>query len=142
MREIKFEYLFFTEDKNFQRKIVLDLEDIEHGRFALEQITTICDKSKTIRRQYTGLKDKNGREIYEGDILENKTILKELEEYVNVDNRYCKVIFEVGSFRLEFPHDRLCKEIEEIEEIGFYNLDNYEVIGNIYENPELLNERK
>jgi uncharacterized phage protein (TIGR01671 family) len=88
--------------------------------------------------QYTGLTDKNGKEIYEGDILENLTISKELEEYVNVDNKYCQIIFSEGAFRLYFKGDLLCNEPYEIEDIGFYDLNNYQIIGNIFENPELL----
>ena len=41
--------------------------------------------------EYTGLEDKNGKEIYEGDIL-----------FESFGERYYKVIFENGSFRAEF----------------------------------------
>lgn len=73
--------------------------------------------------QYTGLKDKNNKEIYEGDILSDG----------NVKNLY-KVIFENGSFRTEYKGD--------FEEYSFDLIDvvaqGCEVVGNIYENPELL----
>ena len=75
--------------------------------------------------QYTGLKDKNNKEIYEGDILSNG----------NNEKPY-KVIFENGSFRAEFEED--------FEEYSFDLIDvvaqGCEVVGNIYENPELLGE--
>lgn len=70
------------------------------------------------KRCWTGLKDKNGVEIYEGDIVAYKA------------DRRC--IFEV-KFGKRF--------IDSIQFIG-WNIDepasDYEVIGNIYENPELL----
>lgn len=73
--------------------------------------------------QYTGLEDKNGKEIYEGDILSDG----------NNEKPY-KVIFENGSFRAEFKGD--------FEEYSFDLIDvvaqSYEVVGNIYENPELM----
>ncbi|WP_338967403.1 YopX family protein [Fusobacterium nucleatum] len=73
--------------------------------------------------QYTGLKDKNNKEIYEGDILSDG----------NNDKPY-KVIFENGSFRAEFEGD--------FEEYSFDLIDvvaqGCEIVGNIYENPELL----
>jgi len=67
--------------------------------------------------QYTGLKDKNGKEIYEGDILEDK--------YDNVG------AVEFSHARFSWPHGVDWGEIE-------VEWDEIEVIGNIYENPELL----
>ena len=76
--------------------------------------------------QYTGLKDKNNKEIYEGDIL-----------FESFGEKYYKVIFENGSFKAEVEGD--------FEEYSFDLIDvvaqGYEVVGNIYENPELMEER-
>jgi hypothetical protein len=69
--------------------------------------------------QYTGLKDKNGKEIYEGDIVktENKTYNFE-------------VIFSNGCFGIL---DRTATLIP------FWQVKVFEVIGNIYENYNLIN---
>jgi len=72
--------------------------------------------------QYTGLKDINDKEIYEGDILNN----------VTADTKYGVVSFEQGCFIVraddgEIIHHRLVHLTESCE-----------VIGNIFENPELL----
>ncbi len=76
-----------------------------------------------ILMQYTGLNDKNGKEIYEGDLLNishpNKNVLGILQS---------SVLFKNGCFTLD--HTILYK-LHEMSQLG-------EIIGNIYENPEKL----
>jgi uncharacterized phage protein (TIGR01671 family) len=85
--------------------------------------------------QYTGLKDKNGREIYESDIVEyyycKSDCMKPNYEKNAHEIKTSEVIFDYGMFGVEgcainLSHVGIRKQIE--------------VIGNIYENPELLKE--
>ncbi len=73
---------------------------------------------------YTGLKDKDGKEIYEGDMFWydwlNEPILRVVEFYH-------------GSFI-----GRDIGHVISMETIGHFLLNKLEIIGNIYENPELL----
>lgn len=83
--------------------------------------------------QSTGVFDKNGIEIYEGDILEFKYIYdKRFKETGVIVRREDKACFGIEGIR---------DLTEEIVELYKFTAKNYlTVIGNIYENPELLNK--
>jgi uncharacterized phage protein (TIGR01671 family) len=92
--------------------------------------------------QYTGLKDKNGKEIYEGDII----------QLINEDLEEIKVICEFGTAKRQifdnlveitgFYFKRLDDDRKTFPIInnylGKHDLELFEVIGNIHDNPELL----
>ena len=109
-------------------------EDMEVCNCSLNESNNHCegdcirfDNSEiTDKIQYTGLKDKNGVEIYEGYIL--KGLTDNIFASKKVDNY--KVIWGVDSWHIE-------KTFLSLQELFNYNR-NVEVIGNIYENPELL----
>ena len=87
--------------------------------------------------QYTGLKDKNDNKIYEGDIIRQVKV-RTKEEHIDKNNY--KVVFKYGSFWLERPDGNTVyiKDFPTIDE--FVGFECFEVIGNVYENPELLKE--
>ena len=73
--------------------------------------------------QYTGLHDKNGKEIYEGDIVKANWFDRE-----DVIGEIC---FSMGCFILANSS---------VSDNQLFIFKSYEVIGNIYDNPELLKE--
>ena len=77
--------------------------------------------------QYTGLEDKNGKRIFEGDIVYCKSRL---------DNANMVIIFECGQFRMVLSENYRSYQTNS----GFYDTNCFdkEVIGNIYDTPELL----
>lgn len=83
--------------------------------------------------QYTGLKDKNGKEIYEGDILNARHSLLAVQKYYS----NMEVFFDTvnGDWKCGPTHQNAC-----LYSGLFQHGDKLEVIGNIYENPELLKE--
>lgn len=132
MREIKFR----AWDKELNRMcdvIQLGVRDIIVNSIEEDEISGFLPIDRFEIMQYTGLKDKNGTEIYEGDIIRTH------------ENRIQKVIWNNNGFKLEYKFKRsyLGESYWEIrKDIELSETHNkrwgIEVIGNIYENPEFL----
>ena len=127
MREIKFR-AWLKEDKkmvnvetmNFTDKSIQYLKKSEIINAYILKRESFDDVELM---QYTGVKDKNGKEIYEGDIV----ILNDAEE----ENR-CIVKYKYGSYIL--VDGDLREDLSNVEDRFL------EVVGNIYENKNLLEE--
>jgi uncharacterized phage protein (TIGR01671 family) len=118
MREIKFR-VWDTKSKNWiQNDVVIRLNgrivEVSYGELMGEE--TGC-----ILQQYTGLKDKNGKEIYEGDIVELTLAGKTLGI----------IKFEHFGFNLVSESGSATVPLVELSEI-------YEIKSNIFENTDLL----
>lgn len=100
----------------------LELNDKVTNTFFVESVDEIE------LMQSTGLKDKNGKEIFEGDILCDEGLEQE-DEFV-----YVTVSYREGMWFCDQITDELCGYGGALNEFN----DDYSIIGNIYENPELL----
>ena len=89
--------------------------------------------------QYTGLKDKNGKEIYEGDIISIKADY--LSEFNSESILPCEIVaFEDGAFGTYDKKRTLFVSFKEM--IDKSDGIEFEIIGNVFENPELLESAK
>ena len=119
MREIKFRAFDKKENEMFYSSMYQDKTSMAHG---LKNFLSECSDIEDTLMQYTGLKDKNGVEIYEGDIIEYMT-----GQLKHIPTKH-KVTWLEDEARFSFG----CKTNTQ------YMFYNTVVIGNIYENPELI----
>ncbi len=130
---IQVDIIFFSRGTGLRKRVV--------HPFKIEGITLDMPEGKEytlyegefILLEFTGLKDKNGKEIFEGDILRTDNYNGEHNFLVQFDN---DIGGSIGSFH------PICIDDKNISSVHSQVIDEGEVIGNIYENPELLEEAK
>lgn len=147
-REIKFR-IWYPNYKKMQTGIDIDFEhacmDIRNGKLIFnideldyDEVPEYFAESGYVLMQFTGLLDKNGKEIYEGDIV--KVFPSFNLPFISA------VFFEEGCFFIDNNIQSSAKTTNNTindTRIPIYKLVcPFEIIGNIYENPELMDGAK
>ena len=125
MREIKFR-IFDKQEEEFlnEEDYAINFVGTIFKACLDEEVFEVLDADMYIVTQYTGLKDKNDVEIYEGDILSHHLQGNRFVEYGSPFKNY-------GGYML-VSKNGMRGTLNDSDKL-------YEVIGNIYENKELLN---
>lgn len=130
-REIKFR----AWDKLNKEMVFLDYIWNDHwydkdGKATIDNCNSVMREKiynkQLILMQFTGLKDKNGKDIYEGDIVQGNV-------GDDADFGKVEVYWRSGGFGVKNKFTEV-----DPDSITFVDLESCEVIGNIYENPNLL----
>lgn len=136
MREIKFRA--WNTVIKFYYYNIQNVHDEDIG----DSFQNILDDDELIVEEFTGLKDKNGVEIYEGDIVQPVRFYEGFERFPKIEPT------KIGlPLKVNFGNCVFGKWIaRKVNETGF-GVNDYQfskdlaVIGNIHENPELLEEQ-
>lgn len=96
--------------------------------------------NEIVLMQSTGLKDKNGKEIFEGDVVSRNSGMPSVVEFGKwiYEEDFGYKIKNIGFYLNSSYDDDEFFQAMDYEDIR----KNYEVIGNIYENPELLEDKE
>lgn len=133
----------FSSKQKITRLFIKGFQPGERSKFTWYQVMDETDKYDIsmkfeelfILMQYTGLKDKNGIEIYEGDIVKASStgIWGKFQVKWRQDGSPCWIMYPAWKSGITWSLHGTLNDKSEYQ-------DDVEVIGNIYENPELLED--
>jgi uncharacterized phage protein (TIGR01671 family) len=126
MREIKFRV--WSKDRKMFVMDGMSVEDIQEDATHSVHLPMLIKQEECVWQQYTGLKDRNGQEIYEGDLINFSWQAGYKEFY---DDKNQEVFYNNESASFVFGKDKSCM----LDRVVY---DTLEVVGNVFENPELL----
>jgi len=127
-REIKFRVRTASDKKLIGYERVAENGHWEHRRIGRKEylLGSVTQEDALVREEFTGFVDKNGKEIYEGDIINIPVRWEQEEHDFLISNELLQVIWLNGAWMVD-ENDLL-----------FDHFDDSIVVGNVHEHPELL----
>lgn len=135
MRESKFKTWDKTHKKFWDADLYLDCEGSVYEMDGDEESMWLSPTDNFIIVWYTGLKDKNGKEIWEGDVVEKWCHCGQLDRRDPLYNR------GIGYYKSLTTAVKWSEQGLNYNIYPHYNDSYWEVIGNIHDNPELLEKK-
>ncbi|PAK59359.1 hypothetical protein DNL43_00070 [Lentilactobacillus kefiri] len=111
------------------------MQEMVHGKASSILALAEMSPDEYIVEQYTGLKDKNGKDIYEGDILAWHSNIYRKHDWVGL------VLYRGAGFAVQ-ESDKSYSSPEWLDCACRKDANIIEIVGNVHENPELLEEEK
>ena len=118
-REIKYKVFFYDGEDNSTGEFLSIEQAMKDGIVWFDMHSLKCDENCSVILEFTGLKDKNGKDVFEGDVLKGNS------------GRFHEVVWQGSSWCMK-------NNFFGIMLIKHTILLGFEVIGSIHENPELL----
>ena len=126
-------------DKKLQTMLDVSLIDFKKGVLVGEHWkfgeTNFMSFDEIELMQSTGLFDRNGQEIFEGDIVTDGDVISDIKYHQTLG------FYMIGKYGFSVPFGQGV-DVEYFEEFAVHVSKTFEVVGNIYENPELLEDKK
>ena len=124
-------------DKDYKKMLEVENMNWFNGKFESigYGLTSLREANKIDLMQSTGLRDKNGREIFEGDIVTDGDVISDIKYHQTLG------FYMIGKYGFSVPFGQGV-DVEYFEEFAVHVSKTFEVIGNIYENPEILEDNK
>ena len=133
MRTLKFSYILEHYSTKKRREVIFNYNEVLIG-VARNTLNYLDFERVIANREFTGMQDRNGNDIYVDDIV----MINDINQYGKVKKFKYRIEFIQGSFMATMINS----EYENVYPKSIKNQPEMEIVGNKYQHPELLETKK